>query len=62
MPYVPPEVTVEFVTQKQKLHPRYGEITHIILSKKPNDVNAVCVFHDFGNKFTGSYKPHENRK
>lgn len=42
--YIPKPKNINLVTEKQKIHPRYGEITHIVLSGKGYEVNGTYLF------------------
>lgn len=49
--YIPREVNVDMVRQRQKGHPRYGEITHIKIRKGNDTANEYYLFNQFGNQF-----------
>lgn len=48
--YLPQPKEVTLVRQKQKTHPQYNEITHIVLHGPEYKVDGTYIFGDFGTK------------
>lgn len=54
--YLPRPKKVELVRNPQKIHPRYGQITHIVIHGKGYDIQGTCIFGEFGTEII-EHKP-----
>jgi hypothetical protein len=54
--YIPKPKKIELVRELQKIHPKYGKITHIVLHGQGYNVNGTYLFDQFGTEIN-EHKP-----
>ena len=48
--YLPRPKSVELVRERQAIHPRYGQVTHIVLHGKGYEPNGTFIIGQFGTE------------